>query len=279
MKGKYFHRLGLSEDATQHEIKRNYRKLVIKYHPDKNQHPEAHQKFVEINEAYEILIGKRPIGSSKVAGTRKRSAEEERLERIREAKLRFKKQQVREFMENERYFQKLTSGRRAKISGIIRITGLIVALALSIEYFLPLREADDRIVAYNNGSFPENSRSIELVETEKGDFIWIDQVDARIISEYPDVVKYSTFLFNEPVSLLSYGKLDIKQYNASLSYIHIRWLAVLFFALPFCTAFYKEKTLSFSILYYFNSYIVGGVLLIFLLIDYRWLHLMSLGAI
>ncbi len=47
--------LGVSESATQEEIKKAYRKLARKYHPDINKEPEAQEKFKEINAAYEVL--------------------------------------------------------------------------------------------------------------------------------------------------------------------------------------------------------------------------------
>ena len=48
--------LGLSRTATQNEIKKKYRELTSKYHPDKNQgDKEASKKFTEVAEAYEIL--------------------------------------------------------------------------------------------------------------------------------------------------------------------------------------------------------------------------------
>ena len=47
--------LGVSESATQAEIKKAYRQLAKKYHPDINKTTEAEEKFKEINAAYEVL--------------------------------------------------------------------------------------------------------------------------------------------------------------------------------------------------------------------------------
>lgn len=52
----YYAVLGLEKGASDDEIKRAFRKLAIKYHPDKNQgNKEAEEKFKDINEAYQIL--------------------------------------------------------------------------------------------------------------------------------------------------------------------------------------------------------------------------------
>ncbi|KAL7421589.1 DnaJ-like protein [Cryptotrichosporon argae] len=47
--------LGVTPEATELELKKSYRKLAIKWHPDKNTSPEAEAKFKEIGEAYQIL--------------------------------------------------------------------------------------------------------------------------------------------------------------------------------------------------------------------------------
>ena len=52
---EYYDRLGVSKDASQDEIKRAYRKLSKKYHPDINKEPGAEEKYKEILEAYETL--------------------------------------------------------------------------------------------------------------------------------------------------------------------------------------------------------------------------------
>src|SRR4051794_12094668 len=54
-KRDYYEVLGISKSASKDEIKKAYRKLSKKYHPDINKEADAADKFKEITEAYEIL--------------------------------------------------------------------------------------------------------------------------------------------------------------------------------------------------------------------------------
>lgn len=51
----YYKTLGVPRDASADDIKRAYRKLAHKYHPDRNQDPEAATTFSKVSEAYEVL--------------------------------------------------------------------------------------------------------------------------------------------------------------------------------------------------------------------------------
>ncbi|ADQ81870.1 J domain-containing protein [Riemerella anatipestifer] len=53
----YYYFLGISEEATSEDIKKAYRKLSLKYHPDKNENDSFFvERFREVQEAYEVLI-------------------------------------------------------------------------------------------------------------------------------------------------------------------------------------------------------------------------------
>ncbi len=55
-KRDYYEVLGVSKSATEDDIKKAYRKLAMKYHPDRNsEDPKAEEKFKEASEAYEVL--------------------------------------------------------------------------------------------------------------------------------------------------------------------------------------------------------------------------------
>ena len=54
-KRDYYEVLGISKDTSLNEIKSQYRKLALKFHPDRNKSKEAAEHFKEISEAYAVL--------------------------------------------------------------------------------------------------------------------------------------------------------------------------------------------------------------------------------
>ena len=58
-KRDYYDVLGVGRDASLEELKKAYKKLALKYHPDRNPNDKAsEEKFKEVNEAYKDLLKK-----------------------------------------------------------------------------------------------------------------------------------------------------------------------------------------------------------------------------
>ena len=55
-KRDYYEILNVTKDASKQDIKKAYRQLALKYHPDRNKSPDAEEKFKEISEAYAVLF-------------------------------------------------------------------------------------------------------------------------------------------------------------------------------------------------------------------------------
>src|ERR687892_639946 len=56
-KRDYYEVLGVERNAPEEEVKRAYRRLAVKFHPDKNpDDPHAEEKFKELGEAYDVLM-------------------------------------------------------------------------------------------------------------------------------------------------------------------------------------------------------------------------------
>jgi molecular chaperone DnaJ len=54
-KKDYYEVLGVAKDSSEKDLKGAYRKLAMKYHPDRSEEPDAEEKFKELSEAYAVL--------------------------------------------------------------------------------------------------------------------------------------------------------------------------------------------------------------------------------
>lgn len=81
----YYNILGIERNASSSEIKKVYRELAIKYHPDKNNSDDANAKFQLINEAYNVLINNNKRHEYDVSGVKCDDIDLQRAQQIFES--------------------------------------------------------------------------------------------------------------------------------------------------------------------------------------------------
>ena len=278
---KYYSRLGLSETANSEDIRRQFRKLAMKYHPDKNQSEGAQEEVLKITEAYEILSGKRKIENSRES-KRTGSARPQQKERVREARRRHYEQVIKEQEETEIYFKGLLKSRGWKVVTRSSILGAILSLCLILDLFLPHHYSQDRMSHYAMDIYSSGQtieKRVSLVRTAKNEEYWIEELDYPFYGQYPDFFVQKSWIFQDPTNLVSiqYGKFAL--YAVHYTYFSFFYLLIPVFLIPAFTWYYKRKTITFTILYYLSLYLSTSLMLLFLISDLHWLHLLTLGFV
>lgn len=280
-RSKYYKILNLEPGANEKQIRKQYRLLALKVHPDQNNSPEAEEQFIRLTEAHDILLGKKkaPNQHSSSPTTRTNtSSEEEKERRKEEAKKRYTEQVIKDHIENELYFRKLTSGRRWKALKLSAFLGIVLAFCLSLDLFLPNHYQEEDVVGYRrNLAYAPNGQQISLVKTDKEEFYWISRITYSLYGRSRKVLVESSWIFHNSIRLISREKLRNKHFDIHFSFHAATWILIPLFLVPAFTLWYKRKRISFTVLYHFSMLGVNGLMLFFLFTDNRWAHLLTLG--
>jgi hypothetical protein len=276
-----FRLLGLPSNSSDEDIRKQYKKMALRLHPDVNPDPLAHEAFIRLSKAVEILLNpdykeeSNPLRTSRKAG---KESDEERLERMRVAKMRFEQQKKRQEKDNNQYFLSLTTGMRWSIYKTIMRFSLMLALAMSTEYFLPLHYENDVLIgsskSLNNGIIKSNITRIELENNGK---YFVQNNAYAWKGAYPEVILETTWFLHTPIKMITSD--DFVRYRTVFDFHvgSIRFLLILLFLIPLYPYLMRRKTLTFVFLYHLSFWGVGIVASYILLTHERIIHLLSLG--
>jgi hypothetical protein len=268
--------LELDPGASEAQIRRQYKKMALRLHPDINPDPKANEQFIQLTNAVEILLNPEPQRNH--ASQRKSGAPETEAQRMEQARKRYEQQKAKKIYENSHYFRQLTTGKRWTVFKWIARAGCALSFALMLDAVLPHHYEKDELIAYSdadhNGILFHRITSIQLkntgiyfAENERGSWMY----------SYPEVIVKKTWLLHTPVEM--YGSDDRSVFTTGFDF-HIgsvRWAVALLMLVPLITYFRQRKDLTFVFMYQLSFWGIGGLLVFLLLTENRLGHLLTLG--
>lgn len=261
MRSHHLQILQLAEGASKDDIKAAYRRLSKEYHPDINDSPDAHERFLEIKAAYEYLTNEKPDETlydyfDPAAAKRQEHSEQEawRAEARRKAKEREQENQrhqaelIRKLV---RYF--------APIGAVI----LLFNVLLTVDYFVPRKHHPQEILAMSKGY--ETSRRgsyyrYDIVYFE--DFTMkFDKGEIGELNGYDRAEVAATWIFQKPMFTRITIE-DVTREHHQVYNVYIIFGYIIPAMLILCGLFFLQK----KDIHRFNAAIVMFILSIFQLV-------------
>jgi hypothetical protein len=268
---KYYDLLGIPENASENDVRKAYRRMAMQFHPDKNPSPHANERFIQLTEAYEIILGKRDLLVEK-------SIEKSYEERMREARLRYYEHQKKEQLENEYYYQSLFTGKKWRFIKSTSVVGVLLFILLFLDIFLPKHIEKDTLAFYSKDVYGGTiDETVSLVISEKGKEYWISKLDYQLFGEYPEIIIERSWIFHQPVHFYSVTKTHLNPYELNYTFYSFKILLMVFFLIPLAVRLFKRRTIYYTVLYHLGLYFSPVAILLFLVNNDHWAHLLTLG--
>jgi hypothetical protein len=286
---KYYNILGLPNNASNEEIRKKYRKLVMLYHPDKNPDLTAQAKFLEITQAYNILINKVeiPIQERKTEPTRHKRDQQQasntkksKEEILKAARFRFQEQQKQKALHNQRFYQNLTKGAKWNFFKISAFICFGFGILILVDTLLPHRFEKDLVTHYNSNDVIQTSGDKILIKTQNDHtyFVNVEKWEYKYLyTTGTTIFIEQSFILHQAYKIHSLTKTNYKTFRVEYSMGQLSLLFAIFFSIPFITYIFRRNSTLFVIMYKVCLYVINGAFVITLYTDKRYLHLVTLG--
>lgn len=147
----YYAILGVNPVVPQPDIKRAYRKLAVRYHPDKNPDPAAEQLFKEINEAYNVLGDpeKRRLYDLRLSNPFREILQETQPQQHRDPAYRKSRSYApRQKSERQRMLEFMA--QYLPFVNIIIVLSFSISVLLTLDFLLPVKISPEKIIHTEN---------------------------------------------------------------------------------------------------------------------------------
>ena len=272
---KYYKILGLSSSANDTLVKKRYRELAKKFHPDKNKDENSTKIFQEIKDAYENILNRDFTSAKKDIPTTQKTPEQKFHENAWKRAEQLKKQEAEELLQ---FYDSFRIGWKRKIVTIVSLLGAICILGLVADDFLPMRESIEIVEDFSaNPSHSLGNDYVYEVKFRNGETLWLNHQNIHQLDNLPPLIIAKTSIFHQPVYALSQTNEDRTRINIHFTFYWAQIVLYIFFLVPIVIYFYKRNNVFFVLGNYLTFTISSGLLLVFLLNDLKIIHLLTLG--
>lgn len=276
MRGSAYKLFGLNPGASEEEIRKRYRELVKKFHPDVNKNPRAEEKFIEIQAAYEELM-QEPEAELDIDHPAEPSFQEEYTAYREHASQQFQARKKKENEELEKLYVRLQTGPIHLLHRIIALVSVVVLLVLCLDLILPNQRVSAVITSYSTEVYHSmNGNLVSLAKTNQGESFFLNAFSNRFFDINPFIEIKKTAIFHQSVSVLSSSNEFLQEIPIHFSFYWAQFVLFPFFIIPVIFLIYRKKDAFFIMGSYFTRYASGTLLLYFLISQDRWYHLLTL---
>jgi hypothetical protein len=250
----YYAILGVPNTASHDDIKRAFRNLAVKFHPDKNPSPEAEELFKEISEAYDVLSDweKRKMYDLRWENPFRDVTSEPAKKKHRDPRYRPKppgyrhpkRQTVQDLMaEYLPYFR------------YVSWVGLVISIIVALDFFIPYKVVTDDLEQVVAVTGKRNQFSHYIFQLANGKEIKVYNYTARYLIDEEKIVYHETRILRTVMYLSDIG--PVLQLRIGYIYKTLVFFPLLLLVCSGLGVFYR-KTVEFP----FNLSLVSGVLLV-----------------
>ena len=277
--------LGLKAGASPDEIRSAYRRMVKKYHPDRNPSASAATQFIAVQAAYEQLSSGQNTAVPDAIEQQYR-AQQAKYDQDLEA---YKKQRavarekMRQRKQNEEaykmaYLQQLKSGKIGFWHRAVALLGALLFVVLWTDFFLPEKQIPIRAAAFGLHSYSSvDGHQVQLFKSTDGRAFWVADYLSQNLQKTQSLRSIETPWLHQVKALTFHDGLYQLSVPIHFSFYWAQiWLSLLFL-IPLLAWFFASADIIFVAGSFVSRYAILGCMLWFLCTENRLIHLLSLG--
>jgi hypothetical protein len=284
MSGRHYYSiLGLPDGSSDAAVKKRFRELAKKYHPDLNPDDKATETFRTLLDAYERILKKefstaRSTVNQPSGQTHRPNAHERHQDFHRKAWERYERLRKEQEQELDAFYLSFLKGKKRWMIRAIGFLSLGCFLALLADEFLPPIAVQDRVKNFNRTSYQsfEGAR-VNEINTLRGTTLFPANYYPSKFILHPDIVIYQSAICRSNQYLIHDAFGTKETVPIHFTFYWARVVLYVFFLFSIGMVFLRKKGLLLVLGSWFCMYIVFPITTLFLLINGRILSIITLG--